>query len=612
MPSPTAFISYSHETSEHNDRVRDLAIRLRDAGIECVVDLFEESPPEGWSKWCSHQVRECDFCIIVCTETYARRFDGDEAPGVGRGATWEGKIIRQCLYFEPDGRRFIPVFFDGDKGCIPFELQDVSHYDVSLEVDYDRLYRRLTDQAEFEPRPVGSIRKYLPRVGARLLSVVALLHLCPRPIPIGVVARATGQDVPTLKVALQESVETGVVAAVGDTISVADRSVGGVPALSRELMCSALKVLLERISRDTRSLENRVQVINAVTLIRALDDGNPSVDVSRAFGVIQSLLKSLGNKRLVLEIARASIRASKADTVRGTAQAQDEALATICGVSWVYQRTERLREARIEAENSLTLGRNIGWDRNTAFCMKCLGRLRRLEAEDAKDGAERAALLNESTRLLRDAIERFRVLELELEIGDCYSLLARSYIVAGARSDAWEAIREAERRLVETGSKDHLDLLITRGDLAAFRDLVAAESEYDKVVNTADESDAQKSEVVARAYHQRGLVRARLGDETKALADFRRAAGIWDGLEDPSADAAHWQIERRAEWIPGHVESLIENESLGVRVQVARLVKQRRADRGAVAARRGSLPGEYVRELIRDARTTLAVERPKW
>ena len=605
--------SYAHKTPERDRQVREFAQGLRDAGIRCEIDIFVESPPEGWPRWCSRQVQECDFCIIVCTETYARRFAGQEAPGKGKGATWEAKLIRQCMYSEQDNTRFIPVVLSTeDIHRIPLELQDVTYYDLSRKLNYERLYLRVTRQRELDRHTVGFISKNWSRLDPRALEAVALLHQCPKPLPLEVVARCTGHDAAAIRTILQEYATAGVVAMDCRAIRLVDRSVEGCPATSRDLMGSALKALLDFISRDNRKPDNRMQVINAVALIRALDDGQSSVEVSRAFGILQSLLKSLGNKRLVLEIARASIRASKEVSCRGTDQVKDEALATICGVSWVYQRTQRLNEARVEAESSLALGRCVDWERNTAFCMKCLGRLRRLEAEDAQDETERVALLGESVGLLQDAVRRFQTLALELEVGDCYSLLARTHLACRNMGEAWAAILEAERRLVEPDNKDYLDLLITRGDFAAFRDLRAAESEYTKVADAVDESDAQTSEIVARACHQRGLVRAKLGDETGALADFHRAARIWDELEDPSADAAHWEIERRDGLVRADAESRLAVESLGVRVRVARLARQRRADRGAVAARRGTLPLEYLRDLIKKAKSDLSVERPKW
>ena len=43
------------------------------------------------------QIKQAEFVLLVCTETYNRRFEGEE-PGRGRGVTWEGAILTQELY----------------------------------------------------------------------------------------------------------------------------------------------------------------------------------------------------------------------------------------------------------------------------------------------------------------------------------------------------------------------------------------------------------------------------------------------------------------------------------------------------------------------------------
>ena len=49
---PKVFISYSHDSEAHEDRVLDLANRLREDGIDAEIDQYETSPPEGWPAWC--------------------------------------------------------------------------------------------------------------------------------------------------------------------------------------------------------------------------------------------------------------------------------------------------------------------------------------------------------------------------------------------------------------------------------------------------------------------------------------------------------------------------------------------------------------------------------
>ena len=103
------------------------------------------------------------------------------------------------------------------------------------------------------------------------------------------------------------------------------------------------------------------------------------------FITIDKPLKAWGDKHLVLDVAELVIGCARRVPSRGRAEVEGEAQAMICGKSWALQRIGRLDEARIAAEKSLELGEDIGWDRNTAYCEKCIGRLYRIMAEEASD-----------------------------------------------------------------------------------------------------------------------------------------------------------------------------------------------------------------------------------
>src|SRR5438105_14560918 len=70
MSAPRVLISYSHDSPEHKDRILALSDRLRAEGIDCSIDQYEESPSEGWPRWCEKQVEQSEFVLVACTETY--------------------------------------------------------------------------------------------------------------------------------------------------------------------------------------------------------------------------------------------------------------------------------------------------------------------------------------------------------------------------------------------------------------------------------------------------------------------------------------------------------------------------------------------------------------
>lgn len=172
MNNPTVFISYSHDSDSHRDRVLALSERLRKDGIATRLDQYlNGAPTEGWPRWMRQQLSEADFVLVICTETYYRRFWGDEEPGKGKGADWEGALITQEVY---DARsatlKFVPVIFAPDQqDFIPESLRSKNHYALTSEANYQALYDFLLGQAGVEPGAVGALKRK-PRAKAQPLT----------------------------------------------------------------------------------------------------------------------------------------------------------------------------------------------------------------------------------------------------------------------------------------------------------------------------------------------------------------------------------------------------------------------------------------------------------
>jgi tetratricopeptide (TPR) repeat protein len=159
MTAPTVFISYSHDSPAHADRVLALSNRLRADGVDCTLDQYELAPPEGWPRWMDKHIRTANFVLMICTETYLRRVMGEEKPGTGLGIKWEGNLIYNRIYqADTSNTRFIPVLFDGGAvEHIPTPLQGASRY--RLPQEYEDLYRRLTNQPLIQEPELGKLRQ---------------------------------------------------------------------------------------------------------------------------------------------------------------------------------------------------------------------------------------------------------------------------------------------------------------------------------------------------------------------------------------------------------------------------------------------------------------------
>src|SRR5512133_984658 len=157
---PKVFISYSHDTVEHQERVLGLADRLRADGINAEIDQYNTAPPEGWPLWCERQIKAADIVLMVCTETYHCRVSGDEEQGKGLGVVWEAQIIRQLLYDAGAiSDKFVPVLFsDASPEQIPTPIRGGTRYVVDTEDGYEDLYRRLTGQPRLLRPALGTIR----------------------------------------------------------------------------------------------------------------------------------------------------------------------------------------------------------------------------------------------------------------------------------------------------------------------------------------------------------------------------------------------------------------------------------------------------------------------
>lgn len=159
------FISYSHDSKLHKDRVLALATMLQQHGIECVIDQAEQASDRGWIRWMMSELASVDFVLLCCTETYERRFLVASESARGYGATWEGNLILNEFYeMSTRSNKFIPIVFeDDDKQYIPAPLRGRDYFDVSREDRFWALYRLLTEQPEVVLPSVGPIIQMPPR-----------------------------------------------------------------------------------------------------------------------------------------------------------------------------------------------------------------------------------------------------------------------------------------------------------------------------------------------------------------------------------------------------------------------------------------------------------------
>jgi tetratricopeptide (TPR) repeat protein len=449
------------------------------------------------------------------------------------------------------------------------------------------------------------------------VASLIILQSCTSGLPLGVLAASQKLSVADLESRLSPLFEANLVAVENGICYKNFSPVSFTRQDWPELLSSALLVLLEHIRRSGRSRESCSHVLNAVGLARKCSASHPEV-AARVFMRLDKHLKDLGDKHLVLEVAELSIGSARRAHTRTSQVVEGEAHAVICGRSWVLQRVGRLDEARVEANKSLKLGEDIGWGRNSAFCMKCIGRLFRLQAEEAENADERTKFITESILSIQEAIYRFSALAEygpnHSEVGDCYSLLGRTYLAAGKVSEADEMIRKAYQLIEDSDSKDYADLLILDGDLQVARgDKAAADALYSDAITRGSDELSDASEIRARGYFQRGGNRLRMGRKELAIQDFRSARALWEALGEQNAAArATWSEISASTALSEIFRKRLLREFPAVRVKAVQRYQLALASAGRRGPRRQEPGPTYWDQLIDEAKREAAIEAREW
>ncbi|HEL4110018.1 TPA: toll/interleukin-1 receptor domain-containing protein [Stenotrophomonas maltophilia] len=126
LRAPTVFVSYSWDSEEHRNWVRQLVLELRANGIDAMADMTHVRPGQDLGRF-MEQTANCDRVIVVCTANYMGRAN-DRVGGVG----YEHLVTAAQLMADPGSVRFIPVLKDhADAAHLPINLRGRMYVDLS-------------------------------------------------------------------------------------------------------------------------------------------------------------------------------------------------------------------------------------------------------------------------------------------------------------------------------------------------------------------------------------------------------------------------------------------------------------------------------------------------
>jgi hypothetical protein len=179
----STFISYSHESDRHAEKVRGLAEKLRRGGVDAVLDVYDPHPAQGWAKWMEEQLSKSDFVLIVLSPRYIADFT--RARDAASGARFEGSLISSLLLAKGVDYSWLAVicFNDWATAEIPPILAACTRYNVEQEDEYTKLYAFLTGQPLIERPPLGQVIPLRARRSALPIST-SFEEMCARIKPL--------------------------------------------------------------------------------------------------------------------------------------------------------------------------------------------------------------------------------------------------------------------------------------------------------------------------------------------------------------------------------------------------------------------------------------------
>ncbi len=155
MSIPKVFISYSHDSLEHKKWVYELGSRLRNNGIDAILDQWEIQPGDDLSHFMETHLANADRILMVCTKTYVSKAN----KGIG-GVGYEKMIITSNLLKNINTKKIIPIIRQSGTNDIPTFLKTKLHINFSKNADYeynfDELIRTIHQSPLLKKPPIGN------------------------------------------------------------------------------------------------------------------------------------------------------------------------------------------------------------------------------------------------------------------------------------------------------------------------------------------------------------------------------------------------------------------------------------------------------------------------
>ena len=186
-----AFISYAHDSPQHQEKVIALAELLQRNGVAVVLDEWAKDRRVQWPAWARQWMNAADYILVIASPGYRRVGHGEVRDDRSRGIQAEHAHIEELIYRQPRlwFHRILPVLLPGCHAeDIPEVLRPFSgtRYQVRALTSsgIEELLRAITGQPMRQPPPLGPVPHLPPqppaararrRARLRVLAILVLV-----------------------------------------------------------------------------------------------------------------------------------------------------------------------------------------------------------------------------------------------------------------------------------------------------------------------------------------------------------------------------------------------------------------------------------------------------
>jgi SEFIR domain protein len=158
--APKVFISYSWDSEALKKWVLDLAIKLREKGIDAILDQWELDLGKPIPNFMENSVGKSDRVICVITPKY-----NEKSINLHGGVGYEYSIISAEIMDKIDTQKFIPLLKEGNNENIPKSLKGRMYIDMrddsSFEYRLEELLRDIYKEPKNKKPPIGKKPEYV-------------------------------------------------------------------------------------------------------------------------------------------------------------------------------------------------------------------------------------------------------------------------------------------------------------------------------------------------------------------------------------------------------------------------------------------------------------------